>query len=69
MVQAMNEAREAAAAGSPEYLRDWFDGEVFRKLVAQGYFSSNTCIALSIPTVFKHGGSEVSKDGRLSRRY
>jgi len=50
MVQAMNEAREAAAAGSPEDLRDWFDGEVFRKLVAQGYFSSNTCIALSIST-------------------
>jgi len=50
MVQAMNQAREAAAASSPEDLRDWFDGKVFRKLVAQGYFSSNTCIALSIST-------------------
>jgi len=50
MVQAMKEAREAAAAGSPENLRDWFVGEVFRKLVPQGYFSSNTCIALSIST-------------------
>jgi len=50
MVQAMYEAREAAVAGSPEDLRDWFYGEVFRMLVAQGYFSSNTCIALSIST-------------------
>jgi len=50
MVQTMREAREAAATGSPEDLRDWFDGRVFRKLVAQGYYSSNACIALSIST-------------------
>lgn len=50
MVNAMKEAREAAAAGPPTDLRDWFDGAVFRKLVAQGYFSSNTSVALSIST-------------------
>ena len=50
MVKAMQEAREAAAAGPPKDLRDWFDGQIFRKLVAQGYFSSNTCFVLSIST-------------------
>jgi len=48
MVSAMKEAREEAAAGPPNDLSDWFDGKIFRALVAEGYFSSNTCIALSI---------------------
>jgi len=48
MVKTMEEAREAAAAGLPKDLRDWFDGQIFRKLLAQGYFSSNTCVAISI---------------------
>lgn len=50
MVSAMKEAREAAAAGPPTDLREWFDGAVFRKLVEQGYFCSNTSVALSIST-------------------
>lgn len=50
MVTAMKEARQAAAAGAPKDLRDWFDGTTFRNLVNKGYFSTNTCIALSIST-------------------
>ena len=50
MVSAMNEARQACAAGPPTDFRDWFDGTTFRKLCTQGYFSTNTCIALSIST-------------------
>ena len=50
MVSAMKEACQAAADGPPKDLRDWFDGATFRKLYAQGYFSTNTCIALSIST-------------------
>jgi len=50
MVKTMEQAREAAAAVSPKDLRDWFDGKFFRKLVSQGTFSSNTCVALSIST-------------------
>ena len=70
MVSAMNEARQAAAAGPQKDLRDWFDGTTYRKLYAQGYFSKNTSIALSISTDgFKPGGSAVSKVGRLSRPY
>lgn len=33
-VYVMKETREAAAAGQPTDLRDWFDGAVLRKLVA-----------------------------------
>lgn len=50
MVNAMKEAREAAAVDPPTSLRNWFDGAVLRKLVAHGYFSSNTSVALSIST-------------------
>jgi len=50
MVSAMNEARQTGAAGPPTGLRDWFDGTTFRKLYTQGYFLTNTCIALSIST-------------------
>lgn len=50
MVSGMKEAREAAAAGPPTDLRDWFDGAIFRKLVEQGYFCSNTSVARSIST-------------------
>jgi len=50
MVSAMNEERQAAADGPPKDVRDWFDGTTFRKMYAQGYFSKNTSIALSIST-------------------
>jgi len=50
MVKAMKNARQAAQASPSKELRDWFDGQVFRKLVALGYFSSDTCVALSIST-------------------
>jgi len=50
MVKTMEQAQEAAAAVPPKDLRDWFDGKIFRKLVSQGYFSSSTCVALSIST-------------------
>jgi len=48
MVSAVNGARQGAAARPPKDLRDWFDGATFHKLYAQGYFSTNACIALSI---------------------
>jgi len=50
MVKAMQEAPEAAAAIPPKNLQDWFDGQIFRKLVAQSYISSNTGDALNIST-------------------
>lgn len=50
MVASMKEARQAAEEGPPKDLRDWYDGRVFRKLYAEGYFSSDTCVALSIST-------------------
>jgi len=62
MVSAMKEAREAAESSPARGLRDWFDGATFRKLVALGYFSSNTFIALSISTdgfqAWRQGGFE-----------
>jgi len=50
MVKAMKAARAAAGASPTEGLRDWFDRSIFRKMVEQGSFSSNTCIALGIST-------------------
>jgi len=50
MVSSMKEAREAATADPHKDLRDWLDGQVFRSLADQGYFSSYTCTALSIST-------------------
>jgi len=50
MVKTMEQAREAAAGGPPTDLRDLFDGPIFRKLMAQGCFSSNTCVAISDST-------------------
>lgn len=50
MIKATEKTRQAAASASPEALRDWFDGATSRKLVTIGYFSNNTCIALSIST-------------------
>jgi len=50
MVKTMEQAREAAAVGPSKCLRDWFDSQFFRKIVAQGYFSSNTCVTISIST-------------------
>jgi len=50
MVNAMKEEREAAGISSVEDIRDWFSGSIFRKLVELGYFSTNTCVALSIST-------------------
>jgi len=50
MVNAMKEAREAAGISPVEDIRDWFSGAIFRKLVELGYFSTNTCVALSIST-------------------
>ena len=50
MVKTMEQAREAAAGGPPKDLRDFFDGPIFRKLMAQGCFSSNTCVAISDST-------------------
>jgi len=65
IVSATKEAHEEAAAGPPNDLRDWFDCQVFRTLAAQGYFSSDTCTALSTST---DGCREVSKIGRSSRQ-
>jgi len=50
MVSAMNEACQAAPVSPPKDLRYGFDGTTFRKLYAQGYFSTNTGIVLSIST-------------------
>lgn len=50
MVKAMQEARDAAQSSENHALRDWYYGTNFRTLVAQGYFSSNTCVALSFST-------------------
>jgi len=50
MVKAMKNARQDAQAAPPKDLRDWFHGQVLRKLVALGYFSSDPCITLSIST-------------------
>ena len=65
MVSSMKEARQEAAAGPPNHLRDWFDGHVCRTLVAQGYFSSDTSIAVSISTdgfqAWKQRGFEAWK--------
>lgn len=47
MVNALKGAREAAAAGPPDTLWDWFDGANFRKLVTTSYSSTATCIAMS----------------------
>jgi len=50
MVTAVKEAREAAASSPAEGVRDWYDGATFGKLEEIRYFSSITCVALSIST-------------------
>jgi len=50
MVNAMKEAREAAGFSPVEDIRDWFSGTIFRKLVELGYFSTDTCVAMTIST-------------------
>jgi len=50
MVNAMKEAREAAGISPVEDIRDRFSGTIFRELVELGYFSTDTCVALTIST-------------------
>lgn len=50
MVKAMQEAREAALSGEDGGLGDWYDSSNFRKLFEKCYFSTNTCVAVSIST-------------------
>lgn len=49
MQRNMGVAREAAAAERTG-VRDWYDGDNFRDAVRRGYFSTNTCVALSLST-------------------
>lgn len=49
MLTTMKSAREAATKPIDQ-IRDWYDGSSFRKLVADGYFTADTDIALSLST-------------------